>query len=117
MEVTVLEKGYYWNHKEGPYQLSDTQIEAIFARAPSAIIQGGERAELCAGELACALAASGDQHFAQLLSRQPRNIQKSVINLIDGMWTFYKLHYPVTEALAMQNGLRGEQDAALKQQP
>ena len=101
-EEKIMTAGYYWDKKTDPHQFSDFQIESLIKRAPLVDLMDGERAELYASQLVWALAAAGDEHFAELLSKHPITTRSKVLRFIDGLWKFYKMRYPATEALQVK---------------
>ena len=101
-EEKVMTGGYYWDKKTDPHRFSDARIEALIERAPLVDPMDGERAELYASQLVWALAATGDEHFAELLSKHPTTTRTKVLRFIEGLWQFYKMRYPATEALQVE---------------
>jgi hypothetical protein len=49
-----------------------------------------------------ALASLGDDRFAEVLSREPVDVQRAVYREISPLWTDFGLRYPKTEALLDQ---------------
>jgi len=100
IEARILTKEYYWQRDKDPKYFSDTEINELFNRthdvSPS---MDGERSELLTSELIWALAAAGDAHFASLLSHQPLDVQRRVMEFINPIWTYDHLNYPKTQAL------------------
>ncbi len=100
-DAAVLSRSYYWRRGVDPERFTDEQIQALFARALGVGDSDGEVSELYTSQLIWALAAAGDRHFADLLSIQPRDIQLGVLRHMDSLWTYEKMHYPLTEALGV----------------
>lgn len=100
-EALVLERSYYWKAFGSPVEFSDARIERLFVRSLDESLDG-EYAELHLAQLVWALAAVGDKQFADLLSRQPVDVQRATLHTMSSVWSKDKLHYPLTERLAKQ---------------
>ena len=100
-EAVVLQKSYYWRPGISPTSFSDSQIQKLFVRSLDPTLDGGEAA-MHTSQLIWALAAVGDRHFADLLAKQPRNVQRATLQDISSVWTYDKLRYPLTEKLLIE---------------
>lgn len=100
-EALVLERSYYWKAFGSPVDFSDARIEKLFVQSLDKNLDG-EYAELHLAQLVWALAAVGDKHFSDLLSRQPMDVQRATLQTMSTVWSSDKLHYPLTERLAKQ---------------
>ena len=63
----------------------------------------GEYAEIALSRVVVALAAAGDDAFADALARQPVRVRKQLACHLALLWTRYKLTYPRTHALLQPN--------------
>src|SRR5947208_16468171 len=97
-EAIVLQKSYYWKPGISPTSFSDSEIQKLFVQSLDSTLDGGE-AEMHTSQLIWVLAAVGDKHFADLLAKQPRNVQRATVQDISSVWTYDKLRYPLTEKL------------------
>jgi hypothetical protein len=59
----------------------------------------GKYAAAQTSSIAIALASVGDDRFAEVLSREPDDVQRAVYREISPLWTDFGLRYPKTEAL------------------
>jgi len=110
VEESMITKSYYWEKGKDPDTFSDAEVRKLFDRAESQDRIDGERSEIYSSQLVWALTAVGDKRFAEILRGYPHSTRAKVGWFIDGVWTYHKLNYPLTEAAIRPN--QGEQASA-----
>jgi hypothetical protein len=100
-EMSALTSTYYWKQTFG-LPRHDRESLAILMDASLDPDLDGERGEGHTSALIVALAESGDEFFASVLSSRSREVREAVGNRISSAWTFSKLDYPKTQAVCIQ---------------
>lgn len=100
-EAKALGDSYGWLGNlplTNPGEYTDDSLVSLFAESTNPALDG-DRAESHASALMVALAASGDDRFAAVLSRQPAAVRSAVLRDVSPLWADQHLRYPRTEAL------------------
>jgi hypothetical protein len=97
-EMSVLVSEYCWQPNAQPPHYTSEGLDALL-RASADPTLDGARSEAQTSRLAVALAAVGDQRFAEALSQQSYRVKHMVAFFISDLWKRHGFHYPRTEAV------------------
>lgn len=97
-EARVLAQYFYYSPKYATPFYTREQLALRLHKSADTTLDG-ESPQAQMSSVAIALASAGDDHFADVLSRESDDVQRAVYRDISPLWTDFGLRYPKTEAL------------------
>ena len=101
-EMKALTSSYYWKEELSTPKYTKQSLAELMDRSVEPDLDG-EKAEGYSSALILALAESGDDLFASVLTTRTRIVQSSIRPFISTAWTWSKLEYPITRAILQSN--------------